>query len=122
LALFGLAGSTPGTIILSAIEHPSVARPAEALARRGWLVKRIGASAAGVVSVAQFAAALSETTLPGAASRVASVMLANNETGVLQPVAELAAWPRLPECRCTPTPPKRSEKCRSIFAGLEWRR
>jgi cysteine desulfurase len=91
LALFGLAGSTPGNIILSAIEHPSVARPAAALARRGWQVKLIGASAAGVVSVEQFAEALSEAGALRVALRVASVMLANNETGVLQPVEELAA-------------------------------
>jgi len=94
LALFGLAGPGPASILISAIEHPSVSRPAEALARRGWWVKRIGASASGVVDLEQFAAALQEADAAGQRPRLASLMLANNETGVLQPVELLAAAAR----------------------------
>lgn len=93
LALFGLAGSEPGMIVISAIEHPSIARPAEVLARRGWRVKKIGASALGVVSIEQFANLLTEAAAIAVRPRLVSVMLANNETGVLQPLkgfAELA--------------------------------
>ena len=94
LALFGLAGAAPGTIVVSAIEHPSVARPAEALARRGWRVKRIGASAAGVVSVEQFTALLAECTASNDRPRLVSIMLANNETGIVQPVEQFAELAR----------------------------
>ncbi|HEX3998631.1 MAG TPA: cysteine desulfurase family protein [Pirellulales bacterium] len=101
LALFGMAGSAAtGTLVVSAIEHPSVARPAEALARRGWHIERIGVSSAGVVELEQFAAALvkadpalKQSTGQSSISkrpRFASVMLANNETGVLQPIEQLA--------------------------------
>jgi len=94
LAIFGLAGSAPGTIVLSAIEHPSVARPAEALARRGWRIKRIGATAMGVVSIEQFGAMLAESDSTGDSPRLTSVMLANNETGVRQPVEQFAELAR----------------------------
>jgi cysteine desulfurase len=88
LALFGLAGlwsgGPAGRIVISAIEHPSVSRPAEALEQRGWQVDRLGAGESGVVCVEQFAALLDQKP------RLASVMLANNETGVIQPVGQLA--------------------------------
>lgn len=103
LALFGLAGAAtgdvapggahPGSIVISAIEHPSVARPADLLERRGWQVRRIGATASGVVQMDAFAAAIAELAA-GRRPRVASVMLANNETGVLQPIEQLAALAR----------------------------
>jgi cysteine desulfurase len=86
LALLGFAGveTTPGDAIISAIEHPSVSAPAEELERRGWTVHRLGVTPDGVVDVAALDALLSKKT------RFVSVMLANNETGVLQPVAEIA--------------------------------
>lgn len=80
LAMFGLAGRQPGHLIVSAIEHPSVAGPADALARRGWQVERVGVSPAGQVVVEQLAKSLRPNT------RLVAVMLGNNETGVLQPV------------------------------------
>ena len=73
-------------IVISAIEHPSVARPAEQLARHGWRMERLPVSDEGVVSVESFEQLLGDSpTL-----RLASVMLANNETGVVQPVERLA--------------------------------
>ena len=89
LAIFGMAGghepaSTPGEMIVSAIEHASVARPVELLERRGWTIHRLGVTTAGVVDVDALDERLSPRT------RLVSVMLSNNETGVLQPVAELA--------------------------------
>ncbi len=94
LALFGLAAGQPQTIVISAIEHPSVARAAEALARRGWHVCRVGAAQSGVVRPDEFAAALSDNDYGGRPPRLASVMLANNETGVIQPIEQLAAMAR----------------------------
>ena len=85
LAIFGLAGEQPGRVIISAIEHPSIVGPAEELARRGWGLERISVSRHGVVDVDHLRRLLNEQT------RLVSVMLGNNETGVLQPVCELAA-------------------------------
>jgi cysteine desulfurase len=89
LALLGLAGlhepdSSPGEAIVSQIEHPSVAGPVEVLQRRGWHIHRLGVTRDGVVDVGQLDALLNERT------RFVSVMLANNETGVVQPVEEIA--------------------------------
>jgi cysteine desulfurase len=93
LALFGLCGSTPGRLIISTIEHPSVVGPAEELARRGWELVRAPVTADGVVDLERFA----ECVEPPAALRtqrlplIASVMLGNNETGVLQPLEQVAS-------------------------------
>jgi len=89
LALVGLAGlHQPGALvgegIVSAIEHPSVAAPVGTLERRGWTIHRASVSSDGVVDIERFAELLSDRT------RFVSIMLANNETGVLQPVAEIA--------------------------------
>ena len=87
LAIFGLAlarGTQPGEIITSAIEHPSVLAPLAHLESQGWTIRRVGVTPAGVVRVDQFAAVLNPQT------RLATIMLGNNETGVLQPIDELA--------------------------------
>jgi cysteine desulfurase len=85
LAIFGLAGDPPGHVISSSIEHPSVGEPVERLAESGFRVDRLPVDEVGVVRKE----ALSE--LLGAETRLVSVMLANNETGAIQPVKELAA-------------------------------
>src|SRR5262249_14982300 len=84
VALFGLVKEEPGHVIVSAIEHPSIAAPAEELARRGWQVDRLPVSADGVVQHDAISALLRNDT------HLVSVMLGNNETGALQPVAEIA--------------------------------
>jgi cysteine desulfurase len=89
LALLGLArldepDARPGQAIVSVIEHPSVAGAAELLARHGWRIDSLGVTNEGVIDVAELERVLTEQT------RFVSVMLANNETGVLQPVAEIA--------------------------------
>jgi cysteine desulfurase len=84
LALFGLAGETPRRIAISAIEHPSVIGPAEALARRGWQVDRLRVTRDGVIDLVH------ASELLALRPALISAMLANNETGVLQPIAELA--------------------------------
>lgn len=85
LAIFGLAGSPPGHLVTSAIEHPSVAEAAHVLSRRGWDVDLLGVDRDGVVLAGALPGLLRED------SRLVSVMLANNETGAVQPVAEIAA-------------------------------
>ncbi|MEK6236517.1 MAG: cysteine desulfurase [Planctomycetales bacterium] len=85
LALFGLTGHGPRRAILSAIEHPSVSETADALAQDGWQVDRIRVSPDGIVDVEHLRELLAEPVA------VVSVMAANNETGVLQPLAEIAA-------------------------------
>jgi cysteine desulfurase len=84
-ALKGVALRSPrGRIACSAIEHASVQSPAAAMARYGWQLELAAVDADGVCTPAALDAALAED------SRIASVMWANNETGALQPVRELA--------------------------------
>ncbi len=74
----------PGSLAVSAIEHPCVIKSAEQLVRRGWQLHKLPVDAEGQVDVQAFRGVLS----PG--PKLISVMLANNETGVLQNVPELA--------------------------------
>jgi cysteine desulfurase len=85
LALFGLAGDPPGSITSSPIEHPSVTEPIERLGELGFRVDRLPVARNGIVP----AEAFSEHVRPD--TRLVSVMLANHETGAVQPVAELAS-------------------------------
>ena len=78
----------PGVLAVSAIEHPCVMKPAEQLARRGWILNKIAVDAAGRIDPGSYQAALAQQP------KLVSVMLANNETGVLQDVAALATQSR----------------------------
>ncbi len=78
----------PGALVVSALEHPCLIRPAEQLARRGWTVYRSPVDTAGRIDVAAFG------RLMGERPKIVSVMLANNETGVLQDIEALAAAAR----------------------------
>jgi cysteine desulfurase len=93
LAIRGLVGSalsnpgsagTPSNIVISSIEHPSALGAAEALAAVGFEMRRLAAGENGVVDCARLNDLLDERT------QLVSVMLANNETGVLQPLADIA--------------------------------
>ncbi|MFW6169538.1 MAG: cysteine desulfurase family protein [Planctomycetota bacterium] len=84
LALLGIAGKPPGRVIVSSVEHSSVAGAAEQLQRRGFDVQWLRVNGSGMVDQAHFDELLTPDT------RVVSVMLANNETGVLQPIERLA--------------------------------
>jgi len=74
----------PQQVVVSAIDHPCVAMPAKDLVRSGWTLRRLAAGHDGVVDLADLDAALCVPT------GIVSTMLANNETGVLQPVAAIA--------------------------------
>ena len=82
------ASLKPGLLAVSAVEHPCVLKPAAQLAKQGWQVRQIAVDAAGRIDSADFADVLASKP------RLLSVMLANNETGVLQDVAGLAAQAR----------------------------
>ena len=71
-------------IVTTAIEHPSVAEAVAELERRGNRVTRVAPSRSGAVASDAVIAAIEPDT------RLVTVMLANNETGVIQPVAEIA--------------------------------
>jgi cysteine desulfurase len=85
LAAFGRAGAGGGRIVHSAFEHPSIRVAAAAWSGRfGTEVVTVPPERDGIVDVERYAAALDgDTTL-------AALMLANNEVGTLQPVAETA--------------------------------
>jgi cysteine desulfurase len=90
LALFGMTDAQSEShdrsgFIISRIEHPSVMGAADELSRRGCQVSKLPINRHGVVDVAGL------STLMTPHTRLVSVMLANNETGVLQPIEPLAA-------------------------------
>ncbi len=75
-------------LITSEIEHSSVRGICDALEKKGWEVTRLSAYEDGVVHVEDVRAALRPDTV------LITVMLANNEIGTLQPIAEIGAMVR----------------------------
>ncbi len=85
LFLKGAAASLrPGALAVSAVEHPCVLKPAAQLARGGWQVETVAVDTSGRVDFAAFSEAVA--TRP----RLTSIMIANNETGVIQDIPLLA--------------------------------
>jgi cysteine desulfurase len=87
MALRGVAAKAKAPrrkLVVSAIEHHAVLNCAKALRDEGWPIAIVGVSEAGRVELADLAAELDDTVA------LVSLMLANNETGVVQPVAEAA--------------------------------
>lgn len=80
-------------IITSAIEHPSVRDTCAELEQRGWEVTRLPVSDDGIVRVEDVQAALRPDTV------LVSIMLANNEIGTIQPIAETGALVRAARAR-----------------------
>jgi cysteine desulfurase len=76
-------GRKVGRVLVSAIEHASVSEPAAELARVGFEVVEVPVDAQGVVRLDALRDALREDVA------LVSIMAANNETGVLEPVAEI---------------------------------
>ncbi len=77
-------GMSAGVLVTSAMEHSSVRVPAQQLERLGWSRREVLSGSEGLVAMEDFDSALA------AKPRLVSVMLANNETGVIQPVAACA--------------------------------
>lgn len=82
------ASLRPQQVLVGAIDHPCVVMPAKDLTRSGWTLRRLAVDADGVADLADLDAALRVPT------GIVSTMLANNETGVLQPVVTIAARAR----------------------------
>jgi cysteine desulfurase len=88
LAILGLRGWAEAQerrhFVTTAIEHKAVLEPMQALEREGFDVSYVGVSSDGRVSVDDVMAAVRPETA------LVSVMHVNNETGICQPLAELA--------------------------------
>ncbi|MEW6130503.1 MAG: cysteine desulfurase NifS [Acidobacteriota bacterium] len=72
-------------IITTRIEHPAVLATCEALAQRGFQVTYLPVSRDGLINLEDVRAAITDETI------LISVMHANNETGVIQPLEAIAA-------------------------------
>lgn len=91
LALRGIAGTAAlkgGHIVTQATEHPAVLEPMRRLEREGFELTIVGVDRWGRVDPKAVTAVLRDDTV------LISLMLANNETGVVQPVSEVAAAAR----------------------------
>jgi len=87
LAILGLADAQKSRrhLITVQTEHPSVLDPCRALTRRGFESTELEVDSTGLVNVEAVEAAIREDTF------LVSVMAANNEIGVLQPIREIAS-------------------------------
>jgi len=99
LALFGLSAvgrqrlvdsgqlseNQPAQILISAVEHPAIATAGKKLAGEGFDVIQIPVDSQGVICLESLTNLLAKPTA------LVSVMLANNETGAIQPVQQAAA-------------------------------
>jgi len=79
-----LEGVEQGHVVVTAVEHPSVLEPAAFLESRGFRITRVPVDAEGRVDPEQVEQALRPDTV------LVSVIWANNETGVIQPIEEIA--------------------------------
>ena len=87
LALKGLTeAQPPSRVLYGATEHPAVLEAAESLRVHGWGVETIAMTVEGLVDWPAFEAQLERGPL-----RLAALMAANNETGVIQDLARAAA-------------------------------
>ncbi|HET6984203.1 MAG TPA: aminotransferase class V-fold PLP-dependent enzyme, partial [Myxococcaceae bacterium] len=85
LAIRGVMEASPDRtqLVTTTIEHPATARPSSWLEKHGRRVVRLGADAEGRARLDEARAVIDRNTA------LVTVMHSNNETGVLQPVAEL---------------------------------
>jgi cysteine desulfurase len=89
IALLGLAASTDGTthrhIVSTAVEHKAVLEPLDHLRKHGFEITLIHPDQSGRVDAQAVLRAVRPDTL------LVSVMHANNETGIVQPIEAIAA-------------------------------
>lgn len=71
-------------VIISSIEHDSILDNAALLREAGFTVDTIDPNASGIIQASSLKAIIADDVA------LVSVMLANNETGVIQPIGELA--------------------------------
>ncbi|MFN5744772.1 MAG: cysteine desulfurase family protein [Methylococcaceae bacterium] len=95
LALKGMAlAMRPGLIVTGATEHPSITGPLGFLVRHGWTVETLPAATDGRPIMAHL------DEVDGRAVGIGTLMLANNETGVLHDTAAFAMKIRALGGRC----------------------
>ncbi len=73
-----------GTVLVSSIEHPAIREQSEALKNCGWNVVQIPADDDGVIKPQAVVQLLTGDTV------LVCIMAVNNETGVIQPIYEIA--------------------------------
>lgn len=79
-----LAKPMKGTVLVSSIEHPAIREQSEALKNCGWKVIQIPANADGIITPEAVTSLLTSDTV------LVCIMAVNNETGVIQPIYEIA--------------------------------
>ena len=79
-----LAKPMKGTVLVSSIEHPAIREQSEALKNCGWNVVQIPADSDGIITPEAVISLLTADTV------LVCIMAVNNETGVIQPVYEIA--------------------------------
>lgn len=86
-AIMGVANlhSTPQHLIISSVEHSSIAAPVQWLETRGWDVTRLPVDRDGRIDPSDLAMAIRPNTI------LASIIYGQSEVGTIQPIAELAA-------------------------------
>lgn len=85
MAIKGLAARlSPGLISASAVEHSSVSEPAQAMVKSGWSVEKIEVDNFGQIDEMSLSSVVSQ------APKIMAVMMANNETGVVQNITQVA--------------------------------
>ncbi|MES1947118.1 aminotransferase, class V [Salinisphaera sp. C84B14] len=86
MALKGVAAMrAPGRMLISPIEHPAITDAAGALERDGWRIDRVAVDGQGRVDLADLKHQLDDGDVA-----LVSIMVANNETGVLQDMPAIA--------------------------------
>ncbi|HCT76169.1 MAG TPA: cysteine desulfurase NifS [Micromonosporaceae bacterium] len=85
LAIAGVMAARAAHVITQATEHPAVLETCKALSAQGIRLSVLPVDEHGLVDPADLAEALTDDT------SLVSIMHANNETGTIQPIAELAA-------------------------------
>ena len=79
-----LAKPMKGTVLVSSIEHPAIREQSEALKNCGWNVIQIPADNDGVIQPQTVAGLITHDTV------LVCIMAVNNETGVIQPIYDIA--------------------------------
>ncbi|MFT5906519.1 MAG: cysteine desulfurase [Cryomorphaceae bacterium] len=84
-SLSGMCGENR-RIVTSEIEHSAILRVCEHLAEKGFIIDKVGVDAGGRLDLAAWEKAVSKESVA-----FATVMWANNETGIIQPIEEACA-------------------------------
>ncbi len=85
-ALFGLAGTAPGLIATQDGEHPATVEAVKRLERQGFSRVKLGVDRAGLIQPDTLEQVLKQEHL-----KLISILLAHNETGVIQDLAGIAS-------------------------------